>query len=106
MKVGLFGLVVCLFEVFSILFVPTVARAQAGHQAGYDWAEKKGIDDPDHCRSREIGRWDDDNINNSPSFTAGCLEFLHDNNLADDDDELSSKDKDDDADDSDDEDDD
>lgn len=32
----------------------------SGHEAGYDWAERRGIDDPDDCSG------------NSNSFVEGC----------------------------------
>lgn len=35
----------------------------SGHQAGYDWAEEHGIDDPDDCGG------------NSQSFIEGCEEY-------------------------------
>lgn len=34
-----------------------------GHEAGYDWAEEKGIDDPDDCGG------------NSNSFIEGCMSY-------------------------------
>jgi hypothetical protein len=65
--------------------------------------ERKDIDDPDDCRSSYPGRWTDDNINNSPSFTEGCLEHLRDEGVANDDDEIMNEEEDDDDDDEDDE---
>lgn len=59
-----------------------------GHDAGYDWAARKGIDDPSDCYSAHGGG----NINNSPSFSEGCLEYLNDEGLTDDSDELKSED--------------
>lgn len=35
----------------------------SGHQAGYDWAEEHGIDDPDTCGGK------------SQSFIEGCMAF-------------------------------
>jgi hypothetical protein len=35
----------------------------SGHEAGYDWAEEKGIDDPDDCGG------------NSNSFIEGCESY-------------------------------
>jgi len=35
----------------------------SGHEAGYAWAEKRGIDDPDDCRGR------------SQSFIEGCRDY-------------------------------
>ncbi len=83
---------------FCILLIASVAIAGEGHEAGRDWAEENSIDDPDECRSADSGRWDDDNIKNSPSFTAGCLEYLNDEGLTDDDDELIGDDDSDDED--------
>ena len=35
-----------------------------GHRAGYDWAERKGVDLEDDCE------------NASESFTAGCIDYV------------------------------
>jgi hypothetical protein len=35
----------------------------SGHEAGYEWAKKNGIDDPDNCAG------------NSDSFIEGCQEY-------------------------------
>jgi len=69
-----------------------VATAGEGHDAGREWAEQNGIDDPDDCQSQYFGRWADDNINNSPSFTEGCLEYLRDEGITNDDDEIINDD--------------
>jgi hypothetical protein len=58
------------------------ALAGEGHDAGYEWAQQNGIDDPSYCYSSEGGY-----INNSPSFTAGCLAYLQDEGIVDEDDE-------------------
>ena len=42
----------------------------SGHQAGYDWAEEKGIDDVDDCDTAG------DN-SNSPSFAEGCKAYVN-----------------------------
>jgi len=39
----------------------------SGHQAGYDWAEQNGIDDPDDCGG------------NSQSFIEGCESYAEEN---------------------------
>jgi hypothetical protein len=39
----------------------------SGHQAGYDWAERKGIDDTDNCSG------------NSNSFIEGCYAYVEEN---------------------------
>lgn len=75
---------------------PLDAYAGEGHDAGREWAEQNGIGDPDGCRSATPGRWENDNINNSPSFTEGCLEHLRDEGITNDDDELKADDDDDD----------
>lgn len=67
--------------------ISAAALAGEGHRAGYDWASQRGIDDPDSCYSRSGGA-----INNSPSFTEGCLEYLRDENITNDDDELVDED--------------
>jgi hypothetical protein len=41
----------------------------SGHQAGYDWAEEKGIDNEDACD--EAG-----DHSNSPSFAEGCKAYV------------------------------
>jgi hypothetical protein len=40
----------------------------SGHEAGYAWAEKKGIMDPDDCGG------------NSQSFIEGCRAYAEENN--------------------------
>lgn len=42
-------------------------RDCSGHQAGYDWAERKGITDPDDCGGR------------SRSFIEGCRAYAREN---------------------------
>ena len=59
-----------------------LAQAGEGHDAGYSWAAEKGIDDPDNCYSASGQA-----INNSPSFTEGCLEYLQENGITNEDDE-------------------
>ncbi|MCX6793401.1 MAG: hypothetical protein NTY12_05290 [Candidatus Falkowbacteria bacterium] len=39
----------------------------SGHEAGYDWADEKGIDDVDDCGG------------NSQSFIEGCESYVEDN---------------------------
>ena len=77
----------CLFSCLSSYFM-SIAFAGEGHDAGREWAEQQGIDSPDDCRNNYPGRWVDDNINNSPSFTEGCLEYLRDEGITNDDDEI------------------
>jgi len=52
-----------LLALFIVMTHPLDAFAGEGHDAGRDWAEKKGIDDPDDCSG------------NSASFIAGCEEY-------------------------------
>lgn len=78
--------------IVSILFLSSLALAGEGHDAGQEWAEQNGIDDPDNCHSAYPGRWDGDNINNSPSFTEGCLEHLRNEGITNDDDEIDDSD--------------
>lgn len=73
-----------------MLAVAPAAYADEGYRAGYKWAEANSIDDPNSCYNR-YGNV----INNSPSFTAGCLEYLRDQGITNDEDEVRS-DKDDD----------
>ena len=54
----------------------------SGHQAGYDWAEEKGLSDEDDCDAAG-------DRSNSPSFAEGCKAFVNGNsptNKEDDDD--------------------
>ena len=64
------------------ILVPSFSVAGEGHDAGYRWAEQNGVDDPSYCYSSNGG-----DINNSPSFTEGCLEYLRDEGITNDDDE-------------------
>ena len=89
--------IITLFLLGFLLF-PVRVFAGGGQDAGREWAEENAIDDPDDCHSAHPGRWDDDNINNSPSFTEGCLEHLRDESIIDDDDELIDEDSDEDSD--------
>lgn len=41
----------------------------SGHEAGYNWAESKGISDEDDCE--QAGE-----TSNSPSFAAGCKAYV------------------------------
>jgi hypothetical protein len=87
--------VVFVFMFLGLLIAPACAVfAGEGHQAGWEWAYRNGITDPDDCRSRYPGRWKDDNINNSPSFTEGCLEYLRDEGITNEDDEIEDEDDD------------
>ena len=47
----------------------------SGHEAGYQWAEDNGIDDPIDCDG------------NSMSFIDGCEEYVEENAVDEDDDE-------------------
>jgi hypothetical protein len=51
----------------------------SGHQAGYDWAEEKGISDEGDCD--EAG-----DHSNSPSFAEGCKAFVNGDDPSDQDD--------------------
>ena len=46
----------------------------SGHEAGYDWAERKGIEDPDDCGG------------NSNSFIEGCQAWAEEQQEQDNDD--------------------
>ena len=72
------GIVIC------VLFLSTPALAAefkgspctkdcSGHKAGYAWAEKKGITDPDDCRGR------------SASFVKGCRIYAEEQRAEDED---------------------
>ena len=49
------------------------ARAESGYDAGYEWAEFNSVDDPARCYDMSGNP-----INNSPTFTEGCLQYLRD----------------------------
>jgi hypothetical protein len=55
----------------------------SGHEAGYRWAEEKGIQDDDDCE--EAGEH-----SNSPSFAEGCESYVNGDSLADDNDDQNS----------------
>lgn len=78
-----------LLVIAACLVSNSTAHAGEGHEAGRRWAERRGIDDPDDCLSVNRGRWANENINNSPSFTEGCMEHLRDEGITNDDDELA-----------------
>src|SRR5471030_415262 len=42
----------------------------SGHEAGYEWAEAKGIDDEDDCEAAG-------DHSNSPSLAEGCKAFVN-----------------------------
>ena len=71
-KAGLFVFVL------ALAFAHT-ACADEGYDAGYEWAEFNSIDDPARCYDMSGNV-----INNSPSFTEGCLQYLHDRGITDD----------------------
>jgi hypothetical protein len=49
---------------FALLMLASVgAAAQSGHDAGYEWADRNGIEHPDDCSG------------NSDSFIEGCEEY-------------------------------
>ena len=52
------------------------ALADDDYDAGYEWAESQSVDDPARCYEMD-GR----NINNSAAFTAGCLQYLQDHGI-------------------------
>ena len=64
--------------VLAFTFTPT-ARADEGHDAGYEWAEFNSIDDPARCYDMSGNA-----INSSPSFTEGCLQYLQDRGITND----------------------
>jgi hypothetical protein len=45
----------------------------SGHEAGYNWAEENGIDDPDDCRG------------NSDSFIEGCQSYAEEQKASEED---------------------
>jgi hypothetical protein len=78
--------------VFAQLFFNQNSFADERHDVGKDWAEKNDIKDPGDCYSQHPGQGEDDDINNSPSFTEGCLEYLRDKGITDDSDEIKDED--------------
>jgi hypothetical protein len=57
------------------LYTPAVMAAD-DYDAGYEWAEYQSVDDPARCYEMD-GR----NINDSAAFTAGCLQYLQDHGI-------------------------
>jgi hypothetical protein len=89
----------CLFALVVLaLWAPAPVLAGEGHDSGYDWAESEGIDDDSDCYSSQPGRWAGDNINNSPSFTEGCLEYVEETEEDEDEHEDEDEDEDEDGD--------
>lgn len=84
---------VCLLSCLHLSLIQ-IAFAREGQEAGREWAEREGIDNPDDCRSEYPGKWADENINNPPSFTEGCLEYLRDEGITNDDNEITPEDDD------------
>lgn len=84
---------ICLLSCLH-LSIFQVACADEGHKAGREWAEREGIYDPGDCRITYPGRWTDDNNDNSGSFTEGCLEFLREQGITNDEDETLAEDDD------------
>ena len=74
----------------ALLVLPAAyVSAGEGHEAGYQWAQENGIRDPANCFD-ENG----DPINNSESFSEGCLEYLEDNGFTNDDQIIDKNDSD------------
>jgi hypothetical protein len=55
----------------------------SGHEAGYNWAEEKGIQDEDDCKAAG-------EHSNSPSFAEGCKSYVNGDSISDDDDDQKS----------------
>lgn len=70
------------------MILPSMSSAGEGYDAGYRWAERNGIDDPSYCYSRSGGY-----VNNSASFTEGCLAYLQDEGITNEDDEPIDEDE-------------
>jgi hypothetical protein len=66
----LYFVLICLIS----FFCSSYAFAGEGHDAGRNWAEEREVDDPDECYNSSGG-----SINNSASFTEGCLEYMEEN---------------------------
>ena len=71
-------------------FTALASAAHAGddYDAGYEWAEYQSIDDPARCYEMDGKAIDD-----SPAFTAGCLQYLHDHGITQQDPAHSSDDR-------------
>jgi hypothetical protein len=68
--------------IFAFAPVLKAGAEDSGHQAGYNWAEQKDIDDADDCTG------------NSSSFIEGCQEYVEENKPKPDDDENNDNDED------------
>jgi hypothetical protein len=55
----------------------------SGHEAGYRWAEEKGIQDEEDCEAAG-------EHSNSPSFAEGCKSYVNGESTTDDDDDQKS----------------
>ena len=67
-------LFVCLFSLVS-LSVAQIAAADDDYDAGWAWADENGIVDPSDCKNQSTNQTGD-NMNKSPSFVQGCMDYL------------------------------
>jgi len=71
MKILLIALLIILSTAINV----KLGYCSSGHGAGYEWAEMKGIDDPDDCSG------------NSQSFIEGCQSYAEEQESIEDEDE-------------------
>jgi len=90
-------LFVCLFS-FVSLCVAQIAVADEDYDAGWTWADDNGIVDPSDCKNQSTDQ-NGDNMNKSPSFTQGCMDYLRQQGINNNDDEDMPDDGDDNSDD-------
>ena len=67
-------LFVCLFSLVS-LCVAQIAIADEDYDAGWAWADENGIVDPSDCKDQSTDQTGDD-MNKSPSFIQGCVDYV------------------------------
>jgi len=67
-------LFICLFSLVS-LCVAQIAIADEDYDAGWTWADENGIVDPSDCQNQPTDQTGDD-MNKSPSFTQGCMDYV------------------------------
>ena len=88
---------VCLFSLVSFGIVQ-IAVADEDYDAGWAWADENGIVDPSDCQNQSTDQTGED-MDKSPSFTQGCMDYLRHQGINNNDDENMPDDGDDNSDD-------
>ena len=86
-------LFVCMLSV-ACMNLPQIASADDDYDAGWAWAEQNEVVSPDDCQSRSSDKTGGD-TNRSPSFVEGCMNYLRDQGIINNDDESMPDDGDD-----------